>query len=68
MVEISGLWSDTGAQAPLVYVSAVRVFWNHSLWAISPFTTVFSTNFGELSAIFIKHEIVICKLFEFGRV
>ena len=24
--------------------------------------------FGELSAIFIKFEIVICKLFQFGRV
>ena len=24
--------------------------------------------FGELSAIFIKSEIVICKLFQFGRV
>ena len=24
--------------------------------------------FGELSAIFIKFEIVVCKLFQFGRV
>ena len=24
--------------------------------------------FGELSAIFIKYEIVVCKLFQFGRV
>ena len=24
--------------------------------------------FGELSAIFIKSEIVVCKLFQFGRV
>ena len=34
--------------------------------AISPFPSVFYL-FRELSAIFIKFEIVVCKLFQFGR-
>ena len=32
------------------------------------FFPVFSTPFDELSAIFIKFPIVVCKLFQFGRV
>ena len=32
------------------------------------YPTVFSTHFEELSVIFIEFEIVICKLFHFGRV
>ena len=41
-----------------------------SAWAsaISPFPTVFSTYLDELSAIFIKFRIVVCKLFYFERV
>ena len=57
------------------YVSAVQAFWKHcgkrrnySQRAISPFPTVFSTCFGEHSAIFIKFEIVVCKPFQSGRV
>ena len=41
---------------------------NCSLRAISPFPTVFSTPFLELSAIFIKLKIVVYKLFQFGGV
>ena len=33
-----------------------------------PFSTVFSIILGELSAIFVKFEIVVCKLFQFGTV
>ena len=33
-----------------------------------PFPTVFFYPFGELSATFIKFEIVVCKLFQFGTV
>ena len=36
--------------------------------AISPFQTVFSTHLGELYAIFMKIEIVVCKLFKYGIV
>ena len=71
------LWSTelTLSQTSLgFYVSAVQVFRkqcgksrNCSYRAISPFPSVFY-RFGELSAIFIKFEIVVCKLFEIGRV
>ena len=37
------------------YMSAVQVFGKHY-------------PFGELSTIFIQFEIVVCKLFQFGRV
>ena len=57
------------------YMSEMQVFWKHngktincSLQAISPFSTVFFYLFGELSAIFIKFEIAVCKLFQVGRV
>ena len=60
--------------SPGFYVSAVQVFWKHcgkrrncSWQAIPPFPTVFYL-FGELSAIFILFEIVVCKLFQFGGV
>ena len=36
--------------------------------AISPFQTVFSTYLDNFSTIFIKLEIVVCKLCQFGRV
>ena len=36
--------------------------------AISPFSHSAFYPFGELSAIFIKFKIVICKLFQLGRV
>ena len=32
------------------------------------FPTVFSTFLEKLSSIFVKFEIVVCKLFQFGRV
>ena len=32
------------------------------------FPTVFTSLFGEISVIFIKSKIVICKLFQFGRI
>ena len=56
--------------SPGFCMSAVWVFWKHwgkrrnCLWqAISPFPTVFST-LWELSAIFMKFKIVVCKLFQ----
>ena len=54
--------------SPGFYVSAVEVF-KKTLWkkAISPFPTVFYP-FGNISAIFIKNEIVVYIVFQFGRV
>ena len=56
--------------SPGFYVSAILVFWKHyvksrnfSELAISPFPAVFSTHLDELSAIFIKSEIVVNKFF-----
>ena len=57
------------------YVSAVQVF-KKTLWEMEKLlvTSNFSFSnsifypFGELSVIFIKFEIVVCKLFQFGRV
>ena len=36
--------------------------------AISPFPTAFFYPFGELSTVFVTFEIVVCVLFQFGRV
>ena len=61
--------------SPGFYMSAIQVLWKHcgkrrncSWWAISPFPTAFSTHLGKFSAIFIKFEIVVCKLFQYGTV
>ena len=60
--------------SPVFYVSAAQVFWKHcgkrgncSKRAISPFPIMFSTHLDGFSAIFIKFEIVLCKLFQFGK-
>ena len=56
------------------YVSAVQVLktlWEkEKLLVMSNFSFSHSIfySFGELSAIFIKFEIVVCKLFHLGRV
>ena len=47
-----GLWWLTLSQASPGFSFSCRVFYP----------------FGELSAIFIKFEVVVCKLFHFGRV
>ena len=60
--------------SPGFYVSAVQVL--KTLWEkeklLIPSNFYFSYCvfylFGEFSAIFIKFEIVVCKLFQFGRV
>ena len=56
------------------YVSVVHVFWKHYgkrknclQQAISPFPSVFSS-FEWTSASFIKFEIFVCNISEFGRV
>ena len=62
--------------SPGFYVSAVLVSLLKTLWEkeklllVSNFSFSHSVfyPFGELSAIFIKFEIVVCKLFQFGRV
>ena len=60
--------------SPGFYTSAVQVFWKHwekeKLLIRSNFSfshCVFYL-FGELSDIFDKFEIVVCRLFQFGRV
>ena len=61
--------------SPAFYVFAEQVFWKHwgekeKLLLTSNFyfsRSVFYL-FGEFSAIFIKYEIAVCKLFQFGRV
>ena len=57
--------------SPCFYVSAVQVFLklcgkrrNCSLWAISPFPTVFSNDFGEFSGIYMNAKIVELSQFE----
>ena len=60
--------------SPGFYVSAAQVFWKHcekeKLLVMSNFSFSHSVfyPFEELSAIFNKLEIVICKLFQFGWV
>ena len=61
--------------SPSFYMSAVQAFWK-TLWekekllVTSNFSISHSVFYllGEYSAIFIKFEIVVCKLFLFGRV
>ena len=51
--------------------SLLKTLWekeNCSSLAISPFPTMLSNLFGELSSIFIQLNIIVCKLFHFGRV
>ena len=61
-------------QALVFYVSEVQVFentvGNGEIARIEQFLLFHSVfyPFGELSAIFIKFKIVVCKLFQFGRV
>ena len=58
--------------SPVFYGSAVKVFWK-TLWekekllvtSSFSFSHSVSCPFGELSTIFIKFKIVVCKLFEF---
>ena len=64
--------------SPGFYVSAEQVFLSlfKTLWekekllVTSNFSFSYSVLYplGELSAIFIQFEIVVCKLFQFGRV
>ena len=61
--------------SPDFYVSAVQVFWKHygkkeKLLVTSNFSFSHSVfySYRILSAIFIQSEIVVCKLFQFGRV
>ena len=73
------LYSETSLTlyqaSPGFYLSAVQVFWKH-IWEKEKllFVSNFSFSqsvfypFGELSAIFIEFYIVVCKLFQFGRV
>ena len=70
-----GILLTLSQTSPGFYVSAVQVFWK-TLWGkeklliTSNFSfshSVFHT-LGELSSIFIKFEIVVCKHFLFGSV
>ena len=61
--------------SPSFYVSAVQAYWKHcgkrrncSWRATSRFPTVFSTLLENFLLFFIIFEIVVCKLFRFGRV
>ena len=60
--------------SPGFYVSAVQVFWKHwekeKLLVMSNFSFSYSVfyQYGDLSAISIKFENDVCKLFQFGRV
>ena len=63
--------------SPGFYVSAIHVFENtagkgeiarnEQFRLVTPFPSVFYL-FGELSAICIKFKIVVCKLFQLGKV
>ena len=60
--------------SPGFYVSAVQVFWKHwekeKLLVTSNFSFSHSVfyPFEQLSAIIAKFKIVVCNLFQFGRV
>ena len=60
--------------SPGFYMSAVQVLktlWEKEKLLITSyfcFSPIVFYPFGELSAIFIKLKIVVCKLFQFGRV
>ena len=66
--------SSLSKTSPGFYVCAVEVFWKHwekeKLLVSSNFSFSHSVfyPFEELYAIFIKIEIVVCKLCQFGRV
>ena len=49
-------------------VCSISQMRNCSLQANSPFCQRVFSSFGELSYIFIKFEIVVCQLFQIGRV
>ena len=66
--------TSPGFYVSVVRTSRLKTLWekekllvtsnrNCSLQAISPFPALFSIHFGKLSTIFIKYEIVVCKLF-----
>ena len=63
------IWLTLSQTSPGFYVSAVQVIWKHCGKRRKLITSNFSFShsvfytFGELSAIFIEFEIVVCKLF-----
>ena len=68
-------WSDTGPSWPSCLRFAGQVFWKHcgkrkKMLATSNFSFSHSVFylFGELYTFFIKFEIVVCKLFQFGKI
>ena len=60
--------------SPRFYVSAVSVFWKHWKEDVARkeqfllFQHYFYRHLGEFSTIFIKFEIVVCKLFQYGTI
>ena len=70
--EKSGLWSNTGAEAPLVLLvcskGLLKTQWEKKklpIMSIFLFSHSVFYRFGQLSAIFIKFNIIICKVIEF---
>ena len=60
-------WILTLSQtSPGFYVSAIQSFWK--LWSNFSFSLSVFYQFEELSANFMNSEIVVCKLFQFGRI
>ena len=61
----------TLSQQALVFMCLLKTLWEKKKLLVTS-NFFFSHNvfylFGEPSAIFIKFEIVVCKLFQFGRV
>ena len=51
--------------SPVFYMSAIQTLWEKEKLLVT--SSVFYP-FEELSAIFVKMKIVICKLFQFGKV
>ena len=65
---------DSFPNKPWFYVSAVQDFWKHCgkkekllVQSNFSFSQIVFYLFGELSANYIKFEIVVCKLFHFGK-
>ena len=65
---LSGKELTLSQTSPVFYVFAEQVFENTDGKGEIVVTSGFFYLFEELSTIFIKFEIVVCKLFRFGRV
>ena len=72
VLKSSSHWQLTLSQTTLVFTCLLDNSFENTVGkgetAISPFPTMFSTLSKNFLQLFIKFEIAVCKLFQFGRV